>query len=180
MRLPILTPAEMTQDQRAVYDATVAGKRGRMTPPVEMWLHSPALADRAQSLGAFIRYETVLPPAWNEMAILITGRHFTAKFEWYAHRKIAIEAGLDPAIADAIRDGRTPDLTDPAAQAIYDYASTLLRTHQVPQILHDAMVTHWGIRGVVDLVGLLGYYSLVSLTLNAFDIPLPEGAVSEI
>ncbi|HEY2131421.1 MAG TPA: carboxymuconolactone decarboxylase family protein [Acetobacteraceae bacterium] len=180
MRLPILKPEQMTPEQRAVHDATVAGRRGRMTPPVEMWLHSPGLAARAQSLGEFIRFDTSLPHALNEMAILITGRHWRAKFEWFAHRRIALEAGLDPAIIDAIRDGREPVLADPGAKAIYDYATTLQRTHAVPQEMHDAMVAAWGERGVVDLVGLLGYYTLVSMTLNAFEVPLPDGEISEI
>jgi 4-carboxymuconolactone decarboxylase len=180
MRLPVLTQDQMTPAQRAVVDATVAGKRGRMTPPVEMWLHSPGLAAHAQALGAFIRYETVLPPALNEMAILITGRHWGARFEWYAHRRLALEAGLAPAIIDAIRDDIAPAFDDPGAQAIHDYATTLHRTRQVPQALHDAVVAQYGAQGVVDLVGLLGYYTLVSMTLNAFEVPLPEGETSEI
>jgi 4-carboxymuconolactone decarboxylase len=180
MRLPVLTPEQMSAEQHGVFAATVAGKRGRMTPPVEMWLHSPGLAAHAQALGAFIRYDTALPPAVSEMAILITGRHWDAKFEWFAHRSIAMAAGLDPAIIDAIRDRRVPEFHDAGMRAVYDYATTLHRTRQVPQALHDAMVAAWGERGVVDLVGLLGYYTLVSMTLNAFEVPLPEGEVSEI
>ena len=180
MRLPILTPATMTPAQRAVYDATIAGKRGRMTPPVEAWLHSPELANRAQSLGEFIRFETCLPPALAEMAILITGRHWNAHFEWYAHRKLAIAAGLDEAVIDAIRDGREPPLADAGARAIYAFATTLHRTRAVPKPLCDAVVAAYGNAGAVDLVGLLGYYTLVSMTLNAFDVGLPDGEVSEL
>ena len=180
MRVPTLEPEQMNAAQRAAYDATVAGKRGRMPPPAMAWLHSPEFCDRAQRVGEFIRYDTCLPPPLLEMAILITGRHFGAQYEWYAHRKLALAAGLDAAIIDAIRDGRTPALADPGACAIYDYATTLLRTRKVSQAQHDAVVAAFGVRGVVELVGALGYYSLVSLTLNAFEIPLPTGEVSEI
>lgn len=180
MRVPTLEPEQMNAAQRAAYDATIAGKRGRMPPPAMAWLHSPQFCDRAQRVGEFIRYDTCLPPPLLEMAILITGRHFGAQYEWYAHRKLALAAGLDAAIIDAIRDGRTPALADAGARAIYDYATTLLRTRKVSRAQHDAVVAAFGVRGVVELVGALGYYSLVSLTLNAFEVPLPAGEVSEI
>jgi 4-carboxymuconolactone decarboxylase len=180
MRVPTLEPDQMNAAQRAAYDATVAGKRGRMPPPAMAWLHSPEFCDRAQRVGEFIRYDTCLPRVLLEMAILITGRHFGAQYEWYAHRKLALAAGLDAAVIDAIRDGRTPALADAGARAIYDYATTLLSTRKISQAQHDAVVAAFGVRGVVELVGALGYYSLVSLTLNAFEIPLPAGELSEI
>ena len=180
MRVPILEPNQMTPAQRAAYDATVAGKRGRMAPPHMAWLHSPEFCDRAQRVGEFIRFDTCLPPALLEMAILITGRHWGSHYEWYAHRKLAEAAGLDGAVIDAIRDGRAPVLKDAGARAIYDYATTLLRTRTVSQAQHDAVVAVFGTRGVVELVGTIGYYSLVSFTLNAFDVGLPAGEKSEI
>jgi 4-carboxymuconolactone decarboxylase len=180
MRLPVIDPAEMNAEQQAVRAATIAGKRGRMPPPAEMWLHSPQLADRAQRLGEFIRYETSLPAHLSEMAILVTAKFWNSHYEWYAHRKLALEAGLDPAIIDAIRDGRDPRLTDPGARAIYDYAATLHRTHNVPQHMHDAVVAAFGPRGVVEVVGTCGYYTLVSMTLNAFEVGLPPGETSEL
>ena len=180
MRLPIIAEDEMTEDQAAVHAATVSGLRGRMTPPVEAWLHSPDLAQRGQSLGEFIRYGTSLPPPLNEMAILVTAKHWGSAYEWYAHRRIAEKAGLDARVIDAIRDGVEPPLGDAGAQAIYDYASALHRTKRVSQAQHDAMVAAWGKRGVVELVGVCGYYTLVSMTLNAFEVPLPEGEVDEL
>ena len=180
MRVPILEPDQMNPAQRAAYDATVAGKRGHMPPPAQAWLHSPEFCNRAQKVGEFIRFDTCLPPALLELAILITGRHWGSHYEWYAHRKLATAAGLDAAIIDAIRDARVPVLKDAAARAIYDYASTLLRTRKVSQGQHDAMVAAFGERGVVELVGTVGYYTLVSFTLNAFEVGLPDGEVSEI
>ena len=138
------------------------------------------MAQRAQHLGEFIRYDTSLPPALNEMAILITARYWTSHYEWYAHRRLALAAGLDVAIIDAIRDGRAPQLGDAGAQAIYDYTTSLHRSRQVSQAQHDAVVAAYGERGVVELVGVCGYYTLVSMTLNAFVVPLPDGEVSEL
>jgi 4-carboxymuconolactone decarboxylase len=180
MRVPTLERDQMNAAQRAAYDGTVAGKRGRMAPPHMVWLHSPEFLDRAQRVGEFIRFDTCLPAPLLEMAILITGRHFGSHYEWYAHRKLAEAAGLDGAIIDAIRDGRTPALADAGARAIYDYATSLLRTRKVSQAQHDAVVAEFGDRGVVELVGTVGYYALVSLTLNAFEVPLPAGEKSEI
>ncbi len=180
MRLPFVAEAEMTPEQRAVYAATVAGKRGRMPPPVEAWLHSPVLADRAQSLGEFIRYDLSLPQQWAEMAILVTARHYRAQYEWFAHKRLALQAGLDPAVIDALRDEREPPLDEAGPRAIYAYATALHRNRTVTPELHDAMVAAYGTKGVVELVGLLGYYALVSMTLNAFDVGLPPGERAEI
>jgi 4-carboxymuconolactone decarboxylase len=180
MRLPTLTPDVMTAEQRAVHDSIVAGKRGRMPPPAEAWIHSPDFAMRAQSVGEYIRFDSALPPDLNEIAILVTARHWTSHYEWFAHRRLAEAAGLPASIIDAIRDRRDPDIADPHARVIYDYAQTLHTTRTVPQSLHDAMVDAWGERGVVDVVGACGYYTLVSMTLNAFDVQLPDGAVSEL
>ncbi len=180
MRLPVIPADAMNDAQRAVYDAIVSGKRGRVPPPALAWLHSPGLAIHAQAMGEYIRYDSSLPAKWNEMAILITARHWTSHYEWYAHRRIAEAAGLDAAIINAIRDRQAPVLPDAGAQAIYDYASALHRDRAVSQALHDAMVAAWGERGVVDLVGACGYYTFVSMTLNGFDVGLPDGAVSEL
>jgi 4-carboxymuconolactone decarboxylase len=180
MRLDTIDLADMTPAQRAVRESAIAGKRGRMPPPAEMWLHSPEFAQRAQSLGEFIRFDTCLGPAMTELAILVTAKHWNSHYEWYAHRKLAETAGLNAAIINAIRDGQTPDLPDPGAKAIYDYATALHRSRQVSQAQHDALVAAYGARGVVEVVGICGYYTLVSMTLNAFEVPLPPGEKSEL
>ncbi len=180
MRLPILTETEMTPAQLAAHAATRAGKRGSVPPPVQAWLHSPDFAARAQAVGEFIRYDTVFPPDLVEIPILVTARFWTSHYEWFAHRRLAEAAGLDAAIIDAIRDNRDPPFADPRARVIYDYALTLHRTRSVPLCLHEAMVAAWGERGVVEVVGACGYYTMISMTLNAFDVGLPDGARSEL
>ena len=175
MRIPDLLPEEMDHAQREVIDEAVAGKRGRIPGPLRIWIRSPELGRHAQRLGTFLRYDTILGPRLSELAILVTARAWTAQYEWYAHEREAEKAGLDRAIIAAIAARQTPVFTDPAAQAVYDYASALHGTHHVAALIHDAALAALGERGVVELVGLLGYYTLVAMTLNAFEYPLPAG-----
>lgn len=180
MRLPDLTPEQMDPTQLEVVEEAVAGKRGRIPGPLRLWIRSPELGRHAQRLGAFLRYDTTLGPRLSEIAILVTARRWTAHYEWFAHKREALKAGLDPAIVTAIAKRQTPSFTDPAEQAVYDYATALHETHRVPQPIHHAAVTALGERGVVELVGLLGYYTLVAMTLNAFEFELPEGEQPEL
>ena len=180
MRLPDLAPQQMTPEQRRVADNAISGKRGRLPAPLRAWLHSPVFADRAQSLGEFLRYDTSLGPALSELAILVTARFWTAQYEWHAHRKLALQAGISPAAIDAIARRERPALPDEKADAVYEYSLTLHTERTVPQALHDRAVAVLGQAGVVDLVGILGYYTLVSMTLNGFDIGLPEGEKPEL
>ena len=180
MRVRDLSREEMDDEQRRVADEAISGKRGRMPGPLRVWIHSPELGQHAQRLGAFLRYGTVLGPRLSELAILVTARVWTAQYEWFAHKREALKAGLEPEIIEAIATNQLPSFPDPAAQAVYDYAKALHETHNVSQELHDAAMTAIGERGVVELVGLLGYYTLVAMTLNAFDFPLPEGETPEL
>ena len=178
-RVKIRTPEEMTEDQRRVYNETVAGRRGRVPAPLVAWLESPVLADRAQKLGEFVRYETSLPPRLSELAILTVARYWTAQFEWTAHKAEALKAGLDPEIIDDIANHRPPRFKNADEPAIYDFSSALLRTHEVPEELYRRAVEKFGQRSVVELVGILGYYTLISMTLNTFEIQ-PEGSMPEL
>ncbi len=180
MRLPDLTPDQMTPEQRRVADNAVAGKRGRLPAPLRAWLHSPVFGDRAQSLGEFLRYDTSLGPALSELAILVTARFWTAQYEWYAHKKLALQAGVSPAVCDAIARREQPLLPDPKAEVVYEYATTMHTDHTVSQALHDRAVELLGAAGVVELVGIIGYYTMVSMTLNGFGIGVPPGEAEEL
>ncbi|HEX3575904.1 MAG TPA: carboxymuconolactone decarboxylase family protein [Rhodopila sp.] len=180
MRVRDLRPEDMTPAQRRVAEAAASGKRGRMPAPLRAWLHSPELGDRAQRLGEFLRYDTTLGPALSELAILVTARVWTSQYEWFAHKREALKAGVEPAVIDAIAQRRTPRLSDPKAQAVYDYATALHAHHAVPEPVHAAAMAALGETGVVELVGLLGYYTLVAMTLNAFEIGVPEGEHPEL
>jgi 4-carboxymuconolactone decarboxylase len=180
MRVRDLSADEMSVAQQAVAAEAASGKRGRVPAPLRAWLHSPELGRRAQKLGEFIRYDTSLPPQLSELAILVTARHWTSHYEWYAHKRDALKAGIDPGIIEMIARREEPGFPDPRAKLVHDYVKTVLATSRVPDALHAAALELLGEQGVVELVGIVGYYSLVALTLNAFEIGLPAGETPEL
>jgi 4-carboxymuconolactone decarboxylase len=174
-RLPDLPAEKLTPAQRKVHDAIIAGPRGVVQGPLKVWLHSAELASRAQELGAFCRYHTSLPKRLSELAILITGAHWKAGFEWVVHAPAGIAAGLDPATIEAIRTGGKPSLAKSDEAALYEFTRELLETRCVSDATYKRAVSELGDTGVVELVGILGYYALISMTIVAFEVPLPEG-----
>jgi 4-carboxymuconolactone decarboxylase len=180
MRLKLLSPGEMNADQKQTYDEAIAGKRGSAPAPMLAWLNSPEMARHATRLGEQLRFNTKFPPKLSEIAILVTARHWTAHYEWFAHKRLALKGGLDAKIIDDIRDRRTPSFDDPTAQMIYDVAKSLHEGHGLAQPLYDAAIKLLGERGLVEIIGLCGYYTMVSMTLNTFEFGLPEGEVSEL
>jgi len=176
MRIPDIDEAALTSAQEKVFAAIKAGPRGVVVGPLRVWLHSPKLAEKAQELGAFCRYETSLPTALSELAILVTGAHWRAGFEWHVHAPIAIKAGLSEAAVEAIRCGREPHLRDPAQSAVYSFCRTLLETRKLDSEIYDRTVAEIGTVGVVELTGILGYYGLISMTIVGFEVPVPAGA----
>jgi 4-carboxymuconolactone decarboxylase len=180
MRLKLLSPGEMSADQKATYDEAVAGKRGRAPPPMMAWLNSPELARHATRLGEVVRFNTMFPPKLSEIAILVTARHWTSHYEWFAHKRLALQGGMDPKIIDAIRDRRTPSFDDPKGQVIYEVAKSLHEGRGLSKSLYDDAVKTLTERGLVEVIGLCGYYTMVSMTLNTFEFELPEGEVSEL
>ena len=188
MRIPYLLPDQLTPEQRALYDAIAGGKRSRgskklqlATPegglvgPFNAWLTSPEVGDRIQQLGAALRFSSSLSDPLLELAILVTARHWRARFEWWAHAPMARRSGVDERVIEAIRTGREPELEDPAQRTVYRFSRELLERHEVSEGLYEEAREHLGERGLVDLVSLLGYYGLVSMTLNTFEVPLPPG-----
>lgn len=174
-RLKALNPTDLDSKQSEIFDNILA-RRGNVGGLFMAWLRNAELADRAQKLGAYCRYDSTLPPMLSELAILVVARHWRAQAEWAIHAPIAEKEGVPTQAIAAILAGSQPELTDPSAQIVFVYARTLLREARVNDQLHDRATTALGEKGVVDLVGLLGYYSLVALTLNAFNVPVPEGS----
>jgi 4-carboxymuconolactone decarboxylase len=167
----------MTPEQTAVREAILSGPRSMSTGlrgPFDALLQSPGLADPAQRLGAHIRFASSLPTHLNEMAIIMVARRWNAQFEWHAHREMALAAGLDGAVADAIAAHQRPDL-DPDATAVYDFAAALLDHGDVSDDEFEAVATRWGKQGAIDLIGAVGYYTLVSFILNVDRYPVPGG-----
>jgi len=175
-RIPELVLEKLDPEQRRLYDAIVSGPRGKVVGPLRVWLESPVLGEHAQALGAVCRFSTSLPPRLSELAIITTGAFWRANFEWHAHAPMAIKAGIDPAAIEAIRTGKTPQLKRDDEVAVHAFARELIETRRVSEQIYARVLNLLGLKGVVELVGILGYYSLVSLTLNAFEVPVPGGA----
>jgi 4-carboxymuconolactone decarboxylase len=138
------------------------------------------MGDLAQKFGAQMRYHSSLPPRLNEFVILITARHWTGQFEWQAHHKIALTAGLSPAVIDALAAGKRPAPMQPDEEAVYNFCTEVLSTKQASDAAFQAAVEKFGERGVVDMLGVVGYYQFVSMLLNVDRYPLPEGAQPEL
>jgi 4-carboxymuconolactone decarboxylase len=174
-RLPLRAPEEMTSRQREVAAAISGGPRGGLRGPFQAWLRSPEVADRFQKVGEYVRFNSTIPPALNELAILVTAREWTAQYEWYAHHALAMKAGLPPAIAEAIARGERPEGMDADQRAVYDFATELHRERSVSDAAYAAVMERFGEQGVVDLIAACGYYVAVAMTLNVSRVPLPEG-----
>jgi len=175
-RFPELSPDVLTDEQRAVVDAIQSGPRGAgLRGPFNALLRSPQLCNLVQQVGAYVRFGSSIPAPLNELAICMAGRKWGAQYEFYAHRRIGIDAGLNPAILDAVAEGRRPEGMSGDETIVYEFAAELLGTGQVSDTKYQAAIDRFGERGVMDLVGGIGYYSLVSMILNVAQVPLPEG-----
>jgi len=169
-RLGLPDPARMSEAQRAAYQAIAAGPRGKVEGPLAVWLHSADLADRAQALGAYCRFGSSLPPRLSELAILVMGAYWQAGFEWQIHAPIAEAAGISPSIIAAIKRRELPVFTEPDVQAVHDCVRELLDTRSVSDQTYAIARHALGDRGLVDLVGVLGYYSMISMTIKMFNV----------
>jgi 4-carboxymuconolactone decarboxylase len=171
---------EMTPEQKKMMEHLVSGERRGAGGPFNVLLRSPEMGDLAQEFGAQMRFHSSLPRKLNEMAIIITARHWTAQYEWNAHRTAAAQAGLKEPIIQSIAAGKRPESLDADETVIYNFATELLKTHEVSDATFKAVKDKFGEKGVVDLIGVMGYYQLVSMLLNVDRYPLPAGAKPEL
>jgi 4-carboxymuconolactone decarboxylase len=171
---------QMTPPQKTMVEHLLAGPRGGLNGPYNVLLRSPEMGDLAQQFGASIRFHSSLPPRLNEFAILITARAWTAQYEWIAHHQAALQAGLSPAICDAVAAGKRPTGMQPDEAALYNFATELLNTKQVSDATFAAAKEKFGERGVVDLIGVVGYYNFVSMVLNVDRYPVAPGTQPEL
>lgn len=170
-RPPYIAPADLSQEQRRIHDDIMRGPRGRVEAPLAIWLHSPELAEKAQSLGAFCRFGTSLPPRLSELAILVTAVAWRAGYEWSVHAPIALRAGLSQDVVEAIREGREPGFPMEDEAVVYAFSTELLTQRRVTDETYGRAVAVLGTAPTVELVGILGYYGLISMTICAFEIP---------
>ena len=175
-RFPELKPEQLTPEQKKVVDSIQSGPRGAgLRGPFNALLRSPDLCDLVQRVGAYVRFSSSIPAPLNELAICMAGRKWTAQYEFYAHRQLGIKAGLNPAILDAVAQGRRPDGMSSDETIVYNFVTELLSTGQVTDANYQPALDRFGERGVMDLVGAVGYYSLVSMVLNVAQVQLPPG-----
>jgi 4-carboxymuconolactone decarboxylase len=175
-RFKPLAESEMSEAQRKVYGEIAGGPRGGVRGPFNALLRSPELADRAQKLGEWVRYKSSLPEALKEFAILITARHWSAQYEWHAHHAHAMKAGLDPRLAAELAQGRRPSGMSDQEAAVHDFCKELHEKKSVSDANYARAVRHFGETGAVELIGVIGYYTLVSMILNVDRVPIPGGA----
>ena len=179
-RIPLPGPEEMTDAQRRVHDAIISGPRGTLIGPLRAAIHNPELAERWSALGEVLRFRTSLAKRLSELAILVTGRRWSSQVEWWVHARAAAEAGLAPEVIEAMRQGQAPSFVAPDEALVYRFARALQQSGDVPRDIYNAAVAEFGVAGVVELTALIGYYTMVSMTLNAHEIPLPEGVAAPL
>jgi 4-carboxymuconolactone decarboxylase len=174
-RLQPLSPQQMTTEQQRVAQTIASGPRGGVRGPFVALLRSPELADRIRSVGDYVRFESELPPQLRELAILLVARFWSAHYEWHAHQQAALKAGMNAEIPEAIVQGRRPASLSSDEALIYDFISQLLSNRDVADETYWATIERFGEKPVIELIGTAGYYSMISLVLNANRTPVPEG-----
>jgi 4-carboxymuconolactone decarboxylase len=176
-RLPKLAEGTLTADQRALAESIKSGPRGqfRMSGPFAIYLHSPAFGELAQKLGGHLRFKTSVPPRLSEFAILCTAQHWKAQYEWFMHAPMAENQGVKPQTVRDIQAGRAPKSAPKDELAIYAFVKELYSAKRVSTPTYNRVKKVLGDAGTVELVGILGYYAMVSMTLNTFRAPLPQG-----
>ena len=172
-RMPPLASEAMSEEQRAAAAELAAGPRGGVRGPFVPLLRSPELMRRLQKVGEYLRYESALERRLGEFAMLVVSRHLTQQFEWQVHYPLAIEAGLAKETADALANGARPCAMREDEAMVYDFCSELLHVHGVAEETYREVSGRLGERGVVDLVGLVGYFITVSLVMNVAHTPAP-------
>ncbi len=171
---------DMTPAQKTMVEHLIAGPRGGVNGPFNVLLRSPDVGDLGQEFGAATRFKSSLPQRLYELAILVTARHWTAQYEWQAHHRSALQAGLSAAICDAIAAGRRPASMQKDEEAVYNFVSELLSTKQVSDATFAAAKNAFGERGVVDIIAVTGWYSTVSMMLNVDQYPVLDGTQPEL
>ncbi len=177
-RLPNLRPDQLSPEQKAIEDAIASGPRGNSTGPFQAWLRSPALADRLQKVGEYVRFQTSLPKPLNEFAILIAGRYWNSAFEWAYHYPLAIKGGVKASVLGDLSSGRDPAGMSDDEALVYAFSTELRRDKAVSDATYAKALSRFGERGVVDLVAVNGYYDIVCMTLNVAQVPVPAGSAA--
>jgi 4-carboxymuconolactone decarboxylase len=166
-RLPTIPPAQYSAEQKQAAADFEAARKVPVFGPFEPLMYSPAVMTQARAMGDYLRYKSAIGNTLSELAILLTAREWAQDYEWSVHYPIALKAGIRPEVADAIADGRRPTALNADEQIVYDYAMELLKNKQVSTATFERAKARFGPRGVVDLTGIVGYYTFLAMQLNA-------------
>jgi 4-carboxymuconolactone decarboxylase len=178
--MPPLPSARLTRAQRTAVRELESGPRGKVIGPFVPALRSPELMSRLQRLGEYLRYDNVLGRRLTELAVLLTARSWTQQFEWALHSEIAAAEGVPRAVIDAIAAGRKPRALRSGDAAVYDFFVELRRTQAVTDSTYARAVAELGEAGVIDLIGVIGYYSTLAMIMNVARTPLPPGYTPQL
>lgn len=179
-RLPPIPPARWTNIQREHADPIINGPRGALLPPFIPLMRSPELMGHAQRMGEYLRYRSTLPRRLTELAILLVAREWTQQVEWAIHAPIAIQEGVSPHMVEDLAARRVPAFPDEECRLIYDFCRELQSTKVVSDAVWDAAIAAFGEQAVVDLLGVVGYYTLLSIVMNAARTPPPSSGVAPL
>ena len=181
-RLPPLRRSDLDETRQSLWDSIassrgqwIVGDDGALAGPFNAWITAPTVGTRLLALGTVLRFEISLERRLIELAIITVGAHWKAEFEWWAHSRMALEAGVSPDVIESVRRGETPPFADDSERVVHFVARELVSTGSLAEATHAEAETLLGPAGLVELVSLCGYYTLVSYTLNAFAVPLPAG-----
>jgi 4-carboxymuconolactone decarboxylase len=175
--MPPISADKMTEDQKRSAAEFREARGSNLGGPFVPLMRSPEVLSRARAMGDYLRFKSVLPPRLREFVILMTARQWTQQYEWNAHHPLALKAGLDPAIAQALAEGRRPASMPPEEETLYDFFDELHRNGSVSDATYGGMVSRFGEQGVIDTIGTIGYYTLLAMVMNTARTPLGEGAV---
>jgi 4-carboxymuconolactone decarboxylase len=174
--MPPLDPAAMNEAQRKAAEELAAGPRGGVKGPFIALLRSPELMERLQKVGEYLRFRNSLEPRVSEFIMLVVARQWTQQFEWFVHVPLALKAGVKPETVQSLAEARRPAAMAKDEELAYDFCEELLRTKGVSDATYRTVLDHFGERGLVDLLGLIGYFTTVSMVLNVARTPAPQDA----
>lgn len=170
-----ITPDEMTPAQRRVRDLIVAGRRGRFGGPFQLLIRAPEICEHAAKLGEHLRWGTSLPDRLSELAIITTAGFWRAQYEWFAHAPLAEKAGVPAAAVEAIRRGETPSFGQKDEALVHRICTELFKTQRLSDASFAEAVASLGETGLIEVIGIIGYYTLIGNTLNVFQVAVPDG-----
>jgi len=179
-RMPRIPTEKLTEEQKRAMEEFRAARNAEVSGPFVPLLRSPEVMNRARAMGDYLRFKSTLPPRLSEFLILVTAREWTQNYEWDAHAKLALQAGVSSETVQAIARGRRPDRLTEDEAILYELSTELQHHKAVSDETYDRAVRRFGEQGVIDAVGITGYYTLLAMVLNTARTPVPAGRTPEL